>query len=113
MYRFVRTLYQDAVPLPAPEGIDRVSVQQAIWLLVRVSSDLDAKEREDLQELCQASSELAALHTLAQTFGRLVRQREGDRLSGWMEQVEASSFCEVKRFVAGLRRDKEEVLGFS
>jgi DNA-binding NarL/FixJ family response regulator len=110
MYRFVRTLYQEAVSLPAPGVIDRVSVQQAIWLLVRVSSDLDAKEREDLQELCQASSELAALHTLAQTFGQIVRKREGDRLSDWMKQVEASSFRQVKRFVAGLQRDEEEVL---
>jgi len=110
MYRFVRTLYQEAVSLPAPGVIDRVSVQQALWLLVRVSSDLDAKERENLQELCQASSELAALHTLAQAFGRLVRKREGDRLPDWMKQVEASSFRQVKRFVAGLQRDKEEVL---
>lgn len=110
MYRFVRTLYQEAVSLPAPGVSDRVSVQQAIWLLVRVSSDLDAKEREDLQELCQASSELAALHTLAQTFGQIVRKREGDRLSDWMKQVEASSFRQVKRFVAGLQRDEEEVL---
>ena len=110
MYRFVRTLYQQAVSLPAPGVIDRVSVQQAIWLLVRVSSDLDAKEREDLQELCQASSELAALHTLAQAFGQIVRKREGDRLSDWMKQVEASCFRQVKRFVAGLQRDEEEVL---
>lgn len=110
MYRFVRTLYQEATLLPAPGVIDRVSVQQAIWLLVRVSSDLDAKEREDLQELCQACSELAALHTLAQTFGQIVRKREGDRLSDWMKQVEASSFRQVKRFVAGLQRDEEEVL---
>jgi Transposase len=90
--------------------IDHVSVQQAIWLLVRVSSDLDAKEGEDLQELCQVSSELAALHTLAQAFGQIVRKREGDQLSGWMKQVEASCFRQVKRFVAGLQRDEEEVL---
>jgi transposase len=72
--------------------------------------DLDAKEREDLQELCQASSELAALHILAQTFGQIVRKREGDRLPDWMKQVEASCFRQVKRFVAGLQRDEEEVL---
>jgi hypothetical protein len=106
----VRTLYQDAVSLPAPGVIDHVSVQQAIWLLVRVSSDLDAKEREDLQELCQASSELAALHRLAQTFGQIVRKRERGQLPDWMKQVEASSFRQVKRFVAGLQRDQEEVL---
>lgn len=110
LYRFLRTLSQEPVPLPAPRVIDRIAVQQALWLLVRPSEDLKAEERKDLQELCQESSELATLHTLAQTFGQIVRKRERDRLSDWMEQVKASSFREVKRFVTGLQRDKEEVL---
>ena len=50
------------------------------------------------------------MHTLAQTFGQIVRQRERDQLLDWMKQVEASSFRDVKRFVAGLQQDKEEVL---
>ena len=110
MYRFVRTLRQEAVLLPAPGVAERVSVQKAIWLLARPYENLKADERRDLQELCQASQELAALHTLAQSFGQIVRKREGHRLQDWMKQVEASSFRDVKRFAAGLQRDKEEVL---
>jgi len=110
MYRFVRTLRQEVVPLPTPGVIDRLSARQAIWLLVRPSEDLKAEERDDLRELCQESAELAALHTLAQTFGQIVRQCERDQLLDWMKQVEASSFRDVKHFVAGLQRDKEEVL---
>jgi len=110
MYRFVRTLHQGVIPLPAPGVIDRLSAQQAIWLLVRPPEDLKAEERDDLQELCQASSQLAALHTLAQTFGQIIRKRERDRLPDWIKQVEVSSFREVKRFATGLQRDKEEVL---
>ncbi|HEU5378129.1 MAG TPA: ISL3 family transposase [Ktedonobacteraceae bacterium] len=110
MYRFVRTLHQAVVSLPAPSVIDRIAVQQALWLLVRPFENLKAEERKDLQELCQASSQLAALHSLAQTFGQIIRKRERDQLSDWMKQVEASSFHQVTRFVAGLRRDKEEVL---
>jgi transposase len=110
MYRFVRVLRQEAVPLPAPGVADRISVQKAIWLLARPSKNLKADERRDLQEVCQASQELAALHTLAQSFGQIVRKREGHRLQEWMKQVEASSFRHVKRFAAGLQRDKEEVL---
>lgn len=105
-----RALRQEAVPLPAPGVTDRVSVQKAIWLLARSFENLKADERRDLQELCQESSELAALHTLAQSFGQIVRKREGHRLPDWMKQVEASSFRDVKRFAAGLQRDKEEVL---
>jgi transposase len=110
MYRFVRALRQEAVPLAAPGVTDRVSVQKAIWLLARPSENLKADERRDLQELCQESQELAALHTLAQFFGQIVRKREGHRLPDWMKQVEASGFRDVKRFAAGLQRDKEEVL---
>jgi transposase len=110
MYRFVRALHQEAGPLPVPGVIDRLSVHQAIWLLVRPYEDLKAEERDELRELCQESAELAALHILAQTFGQIVRKRERDRLLDWMKPVETSSFRDVKRFVAGLQRDKEEVL---
>jgi transposase len=50
------------------------------------------------------------LHTLAQSFGQIVRKREGHQLQDWIKQVEASSLRDVKRFAAGLQRDKEEVL---
>lgn len=57
MYRFVRTLRQEVVSLPAPSVIDRIAMQQALWLFVRPSENLKAEEWKDLQELCQASSQ--------------------------------------------------------
>ncbi len=110
VYRFVRSLRQESLPLPAPSVWDRVSVQTAIWLIARPYEKLKANERADLEELCRASQELAALHTLVQSFGQMVRKREGHRLQDWMKQVETSSFREVQRFARGLERDKEEVL---
>jgi hypothetical protein len=56
VYRFIRTLRQEPAELPAPFVLDRVSVQEAIWLIARPESNLEADERTDLQELCQASS---------------------------------------------------------
>jgi transposase len=67
------------------------------------------EERADLDELCQVSQQLAALHNLAQSFGKLVRGREGHRLDEWMKQVASSPFRDLKRFATGLQRDKEEV----
>lgn len=110
LYRFLRTLRHEPVPLPLPRVIDRIAVQQALWLLVRPSEDLKAEEWKDLQDLCQESPELAALHTLAQAFGQIVRKREGDQLADWIQQVKTSGFRAVKRFVNGLQRDHEEVL---
>jgi transposase len=110
MYRFVKTLYQASVPLPAPGVTDRVSIQKAIWLIARPYENLKEVERADLQELCQASPELAALHTLVQSFGQMVRKREGHRFQDWIKQVETSHFRDVQQFARGLQQDKEEVL---
>ena len=110
VYRFVRSLRQQFSSLPAPSVLDRVSVQKAIWLIARSYEKLKADERADLQELCQASQELSVLHTLAQSFGRIVRKREGHQLQDWMKQVAESSFRSVQRFAQRLQQDKEEVL---
>jgi len=110
VYRFIRTLRQGPVELPAPSVLDRVSVQEALWLIVRPLAALKADERADLQELCQTSQELETLHTLVQSFGQIVRKREGYRLEAWMKQVSDSGLADVQRFAKGLERDKAAVL---
>lgn len=110
MYRFLKTLKQEPVELPAPPVLNRVSVREAVWLIARPFDDLEAGERTDLSELCQASTQLATLHMLVQSFGRIVRKREGHRLEDWRKQVTESGIAEVQRFAKGLERDKEAVL---
>jgi transposase len=110
VYRFTQTLRQEPVELPALSMVNRISVQEALWLIARPFDDLDEDERADLEELCQASSSLTTLHALVQSFGQIVRKREGYRLEDWKQQVAESGFSEVQRFVKGLERDKEAVL---
>jgi len=45
-----------------------------------------------------------------QSFGQIVRKREGHRLEDWKEQVNESDEASVQRFAKGLERDKEAVL---
>jgi transposase len=90
--------------------LSRVSVREVLWLIARPFDDLEADERMDLEELCQASTQLATLHMLVQSFGQLVRKREGHRLEDWKQQVAQSGFTEVQRFAKGLERDQEAVL---
>jgi Transposase len=90
--------------------VDHVSVQEAFWLIARPFDDLKADERRDLQELCQAHAQLATLHTLVQSFGQIVRKRQGPLFSDWSKQVAESGLSEVQRFATGLERDKEAVL---
>lgn len=110
VYRFLQTLKQEPVELPALPVLSRISVQEALWLIARPVEDLKADERADLEELCQASTQLATLHLLVQSFGQIVRKREGHRLEDWKQQVAQSGFTEVQRFAKGLERDKEAVL---
>jgi transposase len=103
VYRFVKALRQASVSLPAPSVLDRGAVQKAIWLIARPYENLKAHERTDLQELCQASQELAALHALVQAFAQMVHKRDGHRLQDWMKQVAESNFRAVKRFAEATR----------
>lgn len=110
VYRFTQTLRQEPVELPAPSILDRISVVEALWLIARPFEDLKADERTDLEELCRASTQLSRLHTLVQSFGQIVRKREGHRLQDWKQQVAQSGLAEVQRFAKGLKRDQEAVL---
>jgi transposase len=90
--------------------LSRLSVREAIWLIARPFDDLETHERADLSELCQSSTQLAALHILVQSFGQIVRKREGHRLDDWKKQVAESGEASVQRFAIGLEQDREAVL---
>jgi transposase len=81
-----------------------------VWLIARPFDDLETDERADLSELCRSSTQLATLHSLVQSFGQIVRKREGRHLEAWKKQVSESGIAEVQRFAKGLERDKEAVL---
>jgi transposase len=96
--------------LPTPSVFDQISVHKATWLIARPDEHLEADERTDLRVLCEACSDLAALHTLAQSFGKIVRKREGHRLDEWMQRIKESHFRDLKRFATSLQRDQKEIL---
>ncbi len=110
VYRYIQTLKQGPIALPAPSVLDRVSVQEAIWLLVRPVDELKAEERAELDQLTQMSATLLTLHRLVQSFGQMLRKRQGHLFSGWKQQVETSGIAEIQRFVEGIEKDKEAVL---
>jgi transposase len=93
-----------------PSVLDRVSVQEAIWLIVRPVDELQSEERAQLDQLTQMSATLSTLHHLVQSFGQMVRKRQGHLFSDWKQQVETSGLAEIQRFVKGLDKDKEAVL---
>ena len=66
VYRFIQTLKQEVDSLPSLSVLDRVSVRQALCLIVRLRASFQEKELIDLDALCQLSSKLSALYTLVQ-----------------------------------------------
>ncbi len=110
VYRFLKTLKQEPVELPALPVLSRLSVREGLWLIARPFDDLEIDERVDLEELCHASTPIATLHMLVQSFGQIVRKREGHRLEEWKKQVIESGVAEMQRFAKGLERDKEAVI---
>jgi transposase len=116
-----RTFYHALEPLRAKQQaaragivvaplVERFSAKQAVWLLVRDPADLEASEWKELTTLCQASVTVETTYQLVQAFVQMVRERQGECLEAWLEQVRASQIPELISFVRGVERDKEAVI---
>jgi transposase len=105
---------REALPAAVRDGAPRprrASARQLAWLLVRRPERLDEAERAALAQMQDLCPDLARAHTLAQSFGEMIRQRQADRFDAWLEAAETSGVGELKTFAAGLRRDERAVRG--
>ena len=66
------------------------SAKRASWLIVKKPPDLDDEEKEALNRMVQSDPQVALGVDLAQQFMAMVRQREQDKLDGWMETVKTA-----------------------
>jgi transposase len=60
-------------------------------------------------DLRETSKEFRQGCDLAQAFAALVRERKGAELNAWMKAAKESGIGELKRFVAGLEKDRSAV----
>jgi transposase len=79
------------------------------WLLLRRPSDLDEKDHVLLRQLYKRSPELEPARKLAQHFLRLVRERQGCELDGWVAEVHATGPPELRGFSRNLQHDWDAV----
>jgi transposase len=94
----------------APPAQRRLSPKQAAWLVVKQPDRLSDDEEDALAKMCQANKEIEQAHSLAQSFGQLVRERRHQEFDRWIESAKASDIRELKNFAVGLLRDKDAVL---
>jgi transposase len=76
---------------------------------LRKPDNLDESEQEELALIRQASPSSEAAYRLTQAFLRMIRERTGEGLDSWLDEVEVSHLPEFESFAAGVRKDKAAV----
>jgi transposase len=114
-----RSVYKQLVRLLAegqknPEGPSLfprppLPARQATVLFLRRPEKLTVEEQESLLIIRQFHSEVDLAYDLVQQFAQMLRERLGERLDGWLDQVNQSSISELQSFAAGVEKDKEAV----
>ena len=89
---------------------DQFEAKAATWLFIRRITDLDEKERAELETIRQTSETVETIYQLVQEFLQMVRKREGEQLENWLAKVRASPISELHHFANGIERDKAAVL---
>jgi transposase len=105
-----------------PQGAQPVSKQTVIFdkppsprgaalMIVRREEQRTQEQTAFLEQLQQTDPTIAQVVRLAQDFGQLLRQQEGQvRLEQWQAEVRASTVAELIAFVDGLADDAEAVV---
>lgn len=81
------------------------SARRTMWLLLGDETKQQPEEQAFVTRLLAQCPEAKTVHSLAQAFARIVRERKVDALDEWMTQAAASGLSEMRGFVTGLRRD--------
>ncbi len=84
------------------------ALQVAHWITFKEEQRLDW-QKEFLSRLCQADQEVRETYELIQLFTSMLRERQGERLDEWLEQVALHGVSELQSFAQGLRNDYDAV----
>lgn len=113
VYRTVkRLLLNGKLALPVPQmsvPVPKLSVTQAIWLLLHPDERLEEQDCQLRDKLCEICQEIETSRQLAQSFCELVRERAAEKLDDWLESAKESGIAAFKNFAIGLQRDYDVV----
>ena len=96
------------IPVQVPPRRPPSASQVAHWIAFKEEQRLDWQQKY-LTQLCEADQEIREAYTLVAEFTRMVRERQGECLDAWLEQVEAQGIAELKNFAQGVKRDYDAV----
>ncbi len=78
-------------------------------LFVRREEKLSGEQKAYLGRLCGSDGSLADAHRLTQDFAAMVRDLQGEKLDGWLDEAEACAAPAMRNFAAGLKKDLDAV----
>jgi transposase len=73
--------------------------------MILPSEKLKARDKQYLEYICQASSDLRAIYLLSQEFVTMLKERQAEALDSWLTRAKACHVSELTSFVNGIRRD--------
>jgi transposase len=76
-----------------------------VWLLLKDEDELKPEEQLVLQRMKEEEPSLELAMTLAYEFRSMVRNRQVEKLSAWLNRAEKSEIGALKSFVNGLYDD--------
>lgn len=105
-YKQVDPVTQTLVQAP-PRRAPSAS-QVAHWITFKEDQRLDW-QKTYLTQLCAADQEIQVAYDLVTDFTTMLRERQGERLDAWLQNVEEHNIVELKNFAQGLKRDYDAV----
>jgi transposase len=89
----------------AQKGQRRLSSRSASFLIILPPEKLTAKQRHQIESICQASSDLHIVYRLSQEFVTILKERQAEAVDSWLKRAKACHVTELTSFVNGIRRD--------
>jgi transposase len=97
----VEQVKRSILPVPTP--------RQITWMMLKPTEKLEEQQRQLVEEVLKLSPAIKQGLTLVEEFRCLVRERQAEGLTQWMERAATSGLVEVENFVKGLKRDEAAV----
>ncbi|MFL5663065.1 MAG: ISL3 family transposase [Ktedonobacteraceae bacterium] len=98
----------DKLP-PKPSVTRRMSPAKASWLLVSQKKELDQRQRQYVEQICQSDPDLDAAYQLAQQFVPMLAEHRAEDLDPWLAHAEQSGLPELRSLAKGMRKDYDAV----
>ncbi len=98
--------------MPQPTTLDESppTIRTLVGSVVRRPDQITQREQNLVQRLRTVHPRVEAAVALTHAFATMVRQQQPEQLEPWLWRVANSEVAALRRFAAGIQRDKAAVL---